>query len=218
MSWSKPSAPGSARAWPRSAGGRGYGAGKAIPARASPAAWRTRPAAPPRRRHPHRRQQLPVAEPCRPGPRAHARQRAHRTAAAAQAARPATQTTEERRLNWARHQPPQQGKITSVLTAARAASLAPAPKAQSTSSTSTDSATACHGRTRRKGLARATAIHGREHPAAPSRTATRTPDGPRTELSSARSCSRIAPRSGQIGAAHSRPKTITIDRSGTGAA
>ena len=31
-----------ARAWPRSAGRRGYGAGKAMPTRASPAAWRTR--------------------------------------------------------------------------------------------------------------------------------------------------------------------------------
>lgn len=48
---------------------------------------------------PDRRQQLPVAEPRRPGPRARARQRAHRTATPAQATRTATQTTEARRLN-----------------------------------------------------------------------------------------------------------------------
>ena len=37
-SWSRPDATANARAWPRSAGGRGSGAGKARPAKASPAA------------------------------------------------------------------------------------------------------------------------------------------------------------------------------------
>lgn len=59
----------------------------------------------------HRRQQLPVAEPRRPGPRARARQRAHRTTAPAQAARPATQTTEARRLNWLVTNPHDWGKL-----------------------------------------------------------------------------------------------------------
>ena len=41
-SCSRPGVTANARAWSRSAGGRGSSAGKAMPARASPAAWRTR--------------------------------------------------------------------------------------------------------------------------------------------------------------------------------
>ena len=53
---------------------------------------------------------LPVAKPRRPRPGACARQRTHLTTAAAQTTRTATQTMEERRLNWLVTNPHNWGK------------------------------------------------------------------------------------------------------------